>query len=79
MSEPIRTSPAKRKQLAAALKRNMARRKRVAVTTVSSEPCAASHGKPQSGWGQRSVGGTRSVAERGAANEPPSINKCSAS
>jgi hypothetical protein len=30
MSEPIRTSAARRKQLAAALKRNMARRKAVA-------------------------------------------------
>jgi len=44
MSEPIRTSATKRKQLAAALKRNMARRKAVAsrASLVASEASATS-------------------------------------
>ena len=49
MSEPIRTSPAKRKQLAAALKRNMARRKAASAASV------APRGEPQNGSGQPSV------------------------
>lgn len=75
MSEPIRTSAAKRDKLATALKRNMARRKAVRNDTPTkrlSEPCVA-EGEPQSGWGQRSVGATRSEAKRGEAKEAPSI------
>ena len=79
MSEPIRTTPAQRAKLAAALKRNMARRKGVAsrqssVTSEanskrSGEQCVA-EGEPRNGRGQRSIGDTRSVAKRGEANVP---------
>jgi len=68
MSEPIRTIPTQRKQLAAALKRNMARRKGVArelATIPKAQACVAAHAEPQSGWGPRSVGG----------KEPLTINK----
>ncbi len=78
MSEPSRSTPARREKLAHALKRNMARRKGVVRDQGSGSEAHAKRmrelrvaaGEPLTGRGQPNTGDTLSVAQRGEANAP---------